>query len=140
MTVVTAMTGCAASQHATNEPPGRRGMMSERCPSEVEGTDVAWSDVQGGVALAFTTTNFNRVEELRERVMRMAQMHNAHQRMSNLHFVMPDSTASAQDIEGGAQMVLRPRDVTQLDELRQSARDMTQRMSRGQCSMMPGRS
>lgn len=141
LVVVAVMTGCASSNRsARNEPPARRGMMNAPCPAEVEGTAVSWSDVQGGAALAFTTTNAERVAELRDRVMRMAEMHNAHRGMTGMKAMMPDSTASAENIEGGAQLVLRPRDVTQLEQLRQSARDMAGRMANGQCSMMPGRS
>ncbi len=50
-------------------------MMAGMCPMKVEGTTAVASEVEGGMGLSFTTTTGN-VAELRQRVRRMAEMHN----------------------------------------------------------------
>jgi len=134
--------GCASSrsrERPLTEPPLRRGMMTLTCPSQVEGTMVTWANVEGGVALVFTTTSPTRVLELRDRVMRMAQAHNEHdgesQMMGARSMMMPAARATVEEIEGGARMVLMPEDVTQLEALRQSAQESAGRMARGECPM-----
>jgi hypothetical protein len=53
--------------------------------------------------------------------------------------MMPAATAAVEDIEGGARLVLRPKDPAQLEALREHARMMAGRMARGECPMMsPG--
>jgi hypothetical protein len=84
-----AIAGCASSQAArepattppTAEERGMRGEMMHQgmagmCPMQVEGTSATAEDVEGGAALAFTTTG--DVAELRRRVAHMADMHNRH--------------------------------------------------------------
>jgi hypothetical protein len=165
--------GCASSQ-ASREPTtpapaatsgmqseGMRGDMEGMCPMQVEGTSVAAEDVDGGVALTFTTSS--DVAELRRRVARMAQMHGQHgmgmharagadhghahggQRgdagqhqggMMPGGMMMPAATARSEEVESGARIVLTPQDAADLEKLREHARHMTQRMSSGQCPMM----
>jgi hypothetical protein len=50
--------------------------MAATCPMTVEGTSARAEDVQGGAALAFTTTG--DVAELRRRVAHMVEMHEKH--------------------------------------------------------------
>ncbi len=50
--------------------------------------------------------------------------------------MMLPATASVADVEGGARLVLRPNDATQLGALRENARMMVQRMNHGDCPMM----
>lgn len=53
--------------------------------------------------------------------------------------MMPATTASAADIEGGAQINLQPKDPAQLGALREHVRMKAQQMARGECPMMsPG--
>jgi hypothetical protein len=86
---VLTLAGCASSQAAqpptaaapaaaTEAPPGH-GMghdMAGSCPMEVEGTTARAEDVEGGAAMAFTTTG--DVAELRRRVAHMVEMHEMH--------------------------------------------------------------
>lgn len=69
-----------ATQETQQEPSMHGGMtggdMAAMCPMAVEGTTVRAEDVEGGAALVFTTTG--DVDELRQRVARMAEMHNHH--------------------------------------------------------------
>ena len=50
-------------------------MMAGMCPMQVPGTTVAATEIDGGIGLSFTTTTVD-VAELRQRVRRMAEMHN----------------------------------------------------------------
>jgi hypothetical protein len=109
------------------------GMMGGMCPMDVSGTSVTTADVEGGVALSFTTSSGD-VADLRQRVRRMAEMH------SHMHgeggMVMPPATATIEDIPGGARLILRPEDPAQLAALREHARMQASAMTRGECPMM----
>jgi hypothetical protein len=50
--------------------------------------------------------------------------------------MMPAATASAEDIEGGARLILQPKDPAQLGALREHVRMKAQRMAGGECPMM----
>jgi hypothetical protein len=141
------------------------GMMADTCPMKVPGTTVTSIDVEGGVALAFTTKTGD-VAELRRRV---AEMHNNNdgcgmmmggqgrdgadtKRGAGLRrgrrasgrggmimggaTMMPTSTASVEDTKNGARLVFRPKDPAQLEALREHARMHVERMTRGECPMM----
>ncbi len=117
----------------TESHHGTGGMaMDDMCPMQVAGTTVAATDVEGGVALGFTTSSGD-VSELRRRVTHMAEMHNQEHAAGRM---MPAATASAEDAEGGARMILRPTDPAQLDALREHAHTHAERMSHGECPMM----
>ncbi len=169
---VLVIAGCASSQ-ANREPTtpapaatsqaqqeGTRGDMKGMCPMEVEGTAVNAEDVEGGVALTFTTST--DVAELRRRVAHMAQMHGQHgmgmhasagagdghahdgqpsdasphrDGMMAGGMMMPAATARSEEVEGGARILLTPQDTADLEKLREHARHMTGRMSPGRCPM-----
>lgn len=174
--VFAAMTaGCASTSGGQPAPAARAapapahehgmGAMA-MCPMQVPGTKVAAADVEGGVALSFTTSTGD-VSDLRQRVRRMAEMHNQHHSggmmMGGHHgpgeheheggsaagheccggammrggmTMMPAATASAEDIQDGARLVLRPTDPAQLGALREHIRMHAARMARGECPMM----
>ena len=83
----TAVAGCASTSGTRSEPttsaavaPNHQhehggGDEDGMCPMQVSGTTVAATDIEGGIGLAFTTKGGN-VAELRQRVGRMAEMHN----------------------------------------------------------------
>jgi hypothetical protein len=50
--------------------------------------------------------------------------------------MMPASTASAEDVEGGARLILRPEDPSRLEPLREHVRMKAERMAQGGCPMM----
>lgn len=151
------LAGCASTSSARSEPttgtataPAHEGgmsMMGGMCPMRVAGTTVTSAEIEGGVALAFTTTG--DVAELRQRVRRMAEMHNQHHAappdreagghdgmaMGGGGMMMPAATASVEDLEGGSQVILRPNDPAQLEALRDHARMRADRMARGECPM-----
>lgn len=141
MGVAMLMAGCGSSSSSGESTmcPGMEaghgsgGMaMRDMCPMQVPGTTVASEDVDGGVALAFTTSSGD-VSELQRRVTHMAEMHNQRHAAGGM---MPAATASAENVDGGARIVLRPSDPAQLDALREHARTHAEQMSHGACPMM----
>jgi metallo-beta-lactamase family protein len=50
--------------------------------------------------------------------------------------MMPDATARSEEIDGGARIVVTPRDPSELTALREHARHMADQMASGQCPMM----
>lgn len=123
----------AAPAAVPTEEPGH-GSTSHECPMQIAGTTVTSSDVQGGVALAFTT-QAGDVTELRERVQRMTETHHQHH-SGGVMGMAPPSSAVPDNIEGGARLIIRPHDPAQLGLLREHARTHAARMSRGDCPMM----
>lgn len=139
---------------ATTAMPGGRDMMDSMCPMKVQGTAVQAKDVDGGVAFVFTTKTGD-VVDLRQRVRHMAQMHGANAAgmmttttVSGVHRAprdvkirrepMPASEASAEDVEHGARLVIRPKDPAQLPGLRRQVRTLAKSMAHlhGECPEM----
>jgi hypothetical protein len=67
-------TTAAPAPAPAHEPGTGMGMMGGMCPMQVLGTTVAAADVEGGAALSFTTSTGD-VNDLRQRVHHMAEMH-----------------------------------------------------------------
>ena len=183
---VLVVAACASSQpsgESQSAPPSaeQRGMgggmmhhgMADMCPMQVAGTSVRTEDVEGGVAIAFSTTG--DVAELRRRVAHMVEMHDRSAGGGRQHGMamhghqgsaapghhhhgsppaaggqapgramggpgmsgprMPAADARSEDVEGGARMVLTPRDPTELTALREHTRQMAERMATGECPM-----
>lgn len=155
MVVAVLLGGCASTSGARSEPttdstaaPANQSgmnmkMMAEKCPMKVPGTTVAAADAEGGVTLAFITSTGD-VAELRQRVRGMAEMHNHHHATGGMmkggmmkgDMMIPAATASVEDIEGGARLILRPKDQAQLEVLREHARKHAGQMTTGECPMM----
>lgn len=130
-------------------PPSERAMA---CPMAVEGTTAHAEDVEGGAAVVFTTTG--DVRELRQRVTRMAEMHNQDHGRGQGHMMhrhgdqesgkgmkgdgmmMPDSTARSEDVAGGTRLVFTPQAPADLPELRAHVGRHTEIMAAGRCPMM----
>ena len=124
------------------------GGMSEMCPEKVPGTTARAEDVEGGAALSFTTTG--DVAEVRRRVQHMAEMHNQHHgaadgkgsmgmmggSMGMMSEMMPPSTARAEDVDGGARLILTPEKPADLTAVREKVHKHAEMMAGGQCPMM----
>ena len=110
------------------------GNMAGMCPMQVPGTSVTATDVEGGIALNFTTTDANEVPDLQQRVHRVAAMHNERHGQGSAR--MPAVTAVTEDIPGGARVVIAPKDPAQLDEVRARVRSHAAQMAEGQCPGM----
>lgn len=140
--LVVVTTGCA--HHTQEAPPatsqmpqrgGGKGMgpMAGMCPMEVPGTTVTATDIEGGVALTFATSTGD-VDELRQRVHRVAEMHN--QRHGEGGRMMPAVTATTEDIPEGAQVIIRPKDPSQLGAVRERVHAHAAQLAKGECPGM----
>lgn len=137
------LVGCAGAQKPKHEHRG--GPMSMVCPMPVPGTTVAAADIEGGAALTFITTG--DVNELRLRIRRMAELNNEHPprhrdgdlrpnpggEPADMHEQMPDTTATAEDLENGAQLTLVPKNPADLTLLRDHLRQHADKINRGDC-------
>lgn len=173
--IVALALGCASSQ--TNRDPTAsepatqetkldpsapdHGMMG-MCPMAVEGTTVRSEELDGSVALVFTTTG--DVADLRRRVAHMAEMHGRHHQEGRGHgmhmhgrhhqeehrhgrhmhgsehgdtMMMPPSAVRSEEVDGGARLVFTPRDPADLASMREHVHQHAERMAGGQCPMMP---
>lgn len=121
------------AQHGQHGQPGHHDMAGT-CPMKVEGTSVRSEEVEGGIAMVFTTTGDQA--ELRRRVADMAKMHDEHHGQGGGGMgKMPPSTARAEDVEGGARLVFVPRDPADLTALVEHVRDHADAMASGRCPM-----
>lgn len=115
----------------------------------VEGATVAAVDTETGVALAFTTSG--DVAELRRRVAAMAEhkkkMMSEGQMASDegcsccsqgggKHGPRIEHTVQVVEITGGAQLVLTPKQSSDLAALREQVREKSKMMQEGKCPMM----
>ncbi|HEY6034667.1 MAG TPA: hypothetical protein VIV58_10420 [Kofleriaceae bacterium] len=125
----------AAPPPASTTTPAHHEMAG-MCPLEVAGTQVAAADTADGAAMTFTTTG--DVANLRQRVHHMAEMHDHMMGggMMTMKMKMVPSTARAEDIDGGARIVLTPKDPAQLSELRAHVHEHATMMASGHCPMM----
>ena len=134
------LSGCGSSsaERASTETTPAMAMGAESCPMQVAGTSVMPADIADGATLSFTSTG--DAAELRRRVERMAEMHNHHHSgaggMMGDDAMMPPSTASVDEIENGARLVLRPVDPAQTALIQAHVRTCADRMSHGECPMI----
>lgn len=135
-----ASTACAQKQ-VSGAAQASASMPAHSCPVMVEGTQVSAVDTQGGAGILFTTTG--DVADLRQRVQRMAAMHEQmdhssmdHRQMGHDDMMMPEADVEVRSVEGGALLQLTPRDPMQLANLRQHVRTHATQMANGSCPMM----
>ncbi|MEO8902605.1 MAG: hypothetical protein ABI627_13855 [Polyangiaceae bacterium] len=138
--------GCATRSSSRSEAPVTAGGTSmgahdvvELCPTRVPGASVASVDVEGGAALVFRT-NADKLADLRQNVREMAELHNRAEATGQLTIsgrTMAASTASEEDTEEGARLVLLPKDIGQLGALRDDVRTRSRRIANGECPIIP---
>ena len=122
-----ALSACASAGAASPHGGKPHGAMTMKdCPMHDGATTVSVVDLEGGVALTFTTAE--NVDALRAHVAHMAEEHNRKGMM--------DARAVAEDVDGGARLVLTPNDPAQLATLRDHARAHAEGMRKGDCPMM----
>ena len=138
--------GCGSSQRqpaAVAAPPAAPATASAQPPTTcpmMQASQISTSDTPDGVAIAFVTSGDPAA--VRAHVHRMAEMHGMHGGMQGMQgmqgMAMPTvpSHASAEDIPGGARLVLTPDDPSQLPKLREQVRQHVAAMQRGECPMM----
>lgn len=167
MTVLSAALACASGRGAERGEPVERGPQQAAapepadgsaatagtCPTEVPGTQLSAADTPDGEALTFTTTG--DVEELRRRVHAMADMHDQQEQALEEEMgtgsVMgygtgegtaergaPTSSASVQDVDGGARISYHMSREGDLEQLRSQVRADASEMQRPGCGSVMG--
>jgi len=104
------------------------------CPMHVAGATASEADVEGGAALDIKTSTGD-VADLRARARKMAAMSDQCTCPMMAKMKSTPSTATVEDIEGGARITYKPKDPNQLAALRENVRDHAQHMHAG-CPMM----
>ena len=156
-TAPAAQPGTPGAQARTGMGAGMAdGKMAAMCPMAIPGTQVSAADTSTGEALTFSTTSPDQVAELRTRVRAMADMHNQHHASGGMHEGMhqpggmmsgggmanmpmpPPSTATVEDTDAGARLVLTPQDPAQMAQLQSAVRAHAGMMQQGGCGMMKG--
>jgi hypothetical protein len=126
--------------------------MAAHCPANVPGTTVQVVDLEGAVALDFTTTG--DAAEVRRRAARMAQMHGESAMHAGMHHggmmgntggpgmhqammgKPPASSAQVEELPNGARIVLTPKEPRDLEALRAHAQKHAAHGQHGSCPMM----
>ncbi len=122
--------------------------MTPMCPMHVPGVTISAEDTSQGAAIVFTTKQGD-VADLRNRVRKMAEWHNAQRADGGMMMggghqghgmkgpgMMPfAATASAEDVEGGARLVMVPKNPAELAAVRSHVHEHAMRMARGDCPM-----
>jgi hypothetical protein len=120
-------------KHAEKQQADKQQMMmAKMCPMKVEGTTRQIVKLDDAVAMDFTTTG--DVEELRQRVQKMPQMH---QKMHAEGGMMSGVTVTTEKIDAGMRAKFTPKDAAHADKLYQMMQKHSQMMEEnGQCPMM----
>lgn len=113
---------------------GMPGNAPGDCPMIVEGATVRAEDTEDGAALVFTTTG--DVTDLRNRVGRLAAMHN--QMHATDTSMGPPSMAKVELIEGGARMVVTATNPADVEALRSRVHVRADNARPGVCPMRMG--
>lgn len=127
--LVTAGVAPTASSQARGGPA--------ECPMALEGADVAIEEIDGGVAVTYTTARPEEVQELRARVRSMASLHEqrAASRPGRGRHALPPAVASVADVPEGARLELAAVDPGDVEALRERVAMRAERMAGG-CPMM----
>lgn len=156
--------GCASSRAQAHDGQGQSehhqhmGMTESMgmCPMNVPGTRVEATDTADGETLSFTTSEPDKVEQLRQTIQHVGAMHQRGQAMGGkghagqcpecpMHEQMQagmrgmghiDANARVENIEGGARLVLTPVNPDDMEKLRREVRQHAEQMAAGQCPMM----
>ncbi|MGE5186740.1 MAG: hypothetical protein ACM31C_32020 [Acidobacteriota bacterium] len=155
-TVILGLAGFGCSSRRDPAPPPASTTTAGVCPTAIPGTQVSVDDTHDGVALTFTTTG--DVAQVRASVRAMAQHHSAMVQARPGRGMGPGagrmgagrmgagmmgpgmgtvpSTATVEDVDGGARLVLAPNDPARLAELRERARAHATMMVGGRCPFL----
>jgi TusA-related sulfurtransferase len=106
------------------------------CPNLVEGSATAIKDVEGGVELTVTAKDEAATRDIRARARHLADVskqetpasrHNGSGhgggKSGRCPVVARNTVVTADDVEGGAKLTVKPKDPAELDWLRREARE-----------------
>lgn len=144
-TLALACTSSGSTAQPAKEPVATtQAQALKGCPFGVSDTEIAIADTPDGVSMTFLSPT--NVADLRERVGDAAAMHGPGERVGKGHggkhgeggrhglkaMQLPAMRAVAEDVEGGAKLVLVPADPADLGELRAKVRARAKDMA-GSC-------
>jgi hypothetical protein len=152
-TALAALGGCATGAATRASAPALTP-----CPEVLVGTSIEERDVGGGTALVFTTADPAAVEGLRRQVRHLAAVHDDHHRADGARLVdfrpaaerdplgaalatgtrIPAASAVAEDVAGGARLVLRATDPREVAALREQARLQASKLPGASCEAPAG--
>ena len=127
-----------ASVAAKTPPPASAASTGKmaNCPNLVEGSATAIKDVEGGVELTVTARDAAATTDIRARARHLADMskqeapasrHNGSGhgggKLGRCPVVARNTVVTADDVEGGAKLTVKPKDPAELDWLRREARE-----------------
>jgi hypothetical protein len=124
-----------ASAEATADAGAKAGNMAH-CPSSVPGANTVFKDGKDSLVIAVTATDAAATADVRSRAKFLAeQAKNASPEVKHTGsgegggafgrcpVVMRNTTVEAKDVEGGAELTVKPKDVKELDWLRRESRE-----------------
>jgi hypothetical protein len=117
-----------AERHAVAE--AQQPSCCTDCPLALRDVDLKFAPVTGGGSIMFTAPD-SELEELRQRVRRLAAYHNEDQR--RLAMMTLPHQAEVADIEGGAQLTLTTQVGNDVPQLQTEVEQQLQWMSGGRC-------
>jgi hypothetical protein len=113
------------------------------CPTLVEGGATVIKDVEGGVELTIAAKDEAATKEIRARARHLAEVsreespstrHNGSGRgggqLGRCPVVARNTVVTADDVEGGARVTVKPKDPAELDWLRREARERQSKLAR----------
>jgi hypothetical protein len=127
-----------AANVAPPAPPGSAAAPRKmaNCPTLVEGGATAIKDIEGGVELTVTAKEEAATREIRARARHLTEVskeeapsgrHNGAGhgggRSGRCPVITRNTVVTAEDIEGGVRITVKPRDVAELDWVRREARE-----------------
>lgn len=127
------LVGCGGQDtRAQSQPPtveDGRAMRGGPCPMMGEGAQVSVEDTPDGAALIFTTDRPEQVDELRNRVRKMAERHEQRAELRRERGApVPDASVSVVDLPEGARLELSAQDPADVEALRAHASRRAERM------------
>lgn len=131
--------------HGRGEGMHRRGMRgrsatatphAESCPMQIPGVSLRAEDIEGGVALVFTTTEPDEVAALQQSVRAMAPTHAQQPASAEGLILEPSAELTVVDLPDGARLDLRAEDPRDVASLRRQGRMRADLMIRGACPLL----
>jgi len=131
-----------ATSFADTPDKKEEDLLSE-CPEPLRGVQLSLEPVSGGVAVKFTTTNKKELDDLRSLLREAATLIEYHTKLAALHpeerqslpneVVIPAVDIDVKDIRGGAQIIIRPDDPSEISEVRAQARKLEEAWGESPC-------
>ncbi len=132
-----------ATSFADDKDQTKDADLLTECPEPLRGVELSLEPVSGGVAVKFTTRNKKELDDLRSLLREAATLIEYHTKLAALHpeerqslpneVVIPAVDIDVKDIRGGAQIIIRPDDPSEISEVRAQARKLEEAWGESPC-------